>query len=76
MGRLPRLCHVFATVFVKGEVELEFLVVAQHLGGHERADVHAHAVVQVGVPADRLPADEDVVADFAIEFACPASCAP
>src|SRR5450756_947201 len=39
---------------------------AQYAGGHEGADVEAHAVVQVGLPAEgllgeRLPAHVDVV---------------
>lgn len=71
--RKPRRAfNVLATILVPGNVELGFLVVAQHIGGHERADVQADAIVEVGVPADgllgqRLPADEDVVGRFAFE---------
>ena len=44
----------------------------QRACGHERADVHPHAVVDVRVPADRLlvqwlPAHEDVVGRLAFE---------
>jgi hypothetical protein len=67
-----RAFHVLAAVLVPGDVELGLLVVAQHLGGHEGADVQAHAVVEVGVPADgllgqRLPAHEDVVGLLAFQ---------
>ena len=67
-----RTFHVLATVLVPGDVELGLLVVAQDLGGHEGADVQAHAVVEVGVPADGLlgqglPAHEDVVGWLAFE---------
>ena len=71
--RKPRRAfNVLATILVPGNVQLGFLVVAQHLGGHERTDVEAHAVVEVGVPADGLlgqglPADENVVGRFAFE---------
>ena len=49
-----------------------FGVLAEHAGRHEGADVQPHAVVQVGVPADRLlgerlPADEDVVGRLACQ---------
>ena len=67
-----RALDVFAAVFVPGDVELGLLVVAQHLGGHEGTDVEAHAVVEVGVPADGLlgellPADKNVVGGLAFE---------
>ena len=44
----------------------------QRARGHEGADVHPHAVVDVGVPADRLlvqrlPAHEDVVGRLAFQ---------
>ena len=63
---------ILAPVFVPGDVELGFLVVAQDFGGHEGADIQAHAVVQVGVPADGLlgqgfPAYEEVVGLFAVQ---------
>ena len=63
---------VFATVFVPGDVEFWLFVVAQDFGGHEGADVQAHAVIEVGVPADGLlgqgfPANEDVVGGFAFQ---------
>ena len=58
--------YVLATVLIPFDIELGRLVVAQYFGGHEGADVEAHAVVQVGVPADGLfgellPAHKDVV---------------
>ena len=64
--------NIFSPIFVPGDVELGLFVVAQDFGGHERADVHAHAVVQVGVPADgllgqRFPAHEDVVGLFTVQ---------
>lgn len=71
--REPRCAfHVLAAVLVPLDVELRALVVAQHAGGHPGADVEAHAVVEVGVPADgllgeRFPAHEDVKGRFAFE---------
>jgi hypothetical protein len=58
----------FAAVFAP----LDVRALAEHVGNHERADVQAHAVVQVRVPADglllqRLPADENVVGGLAFE---------
>ena len=49
---------------------LDVGVLAEDAGRHEGADVEADAVVEVGVPADRLlgerlPADEDVVGRLA-----------
>ena len=53
---------IFATVLAP----LDVRALAEHVGGHEGADVEAHAVVDVGVPTDRLlaerfPADEQVM---------------
>ena len=48
-----RTLDIFASVFVPGDIELGFFVVAQNFGCHEWTDVHAHSVVQVGVPANR-----------------------
>ena len=51
---------------------LDFYFLAQDIRLNEGADVHAHSIVQVGVPADGLlgeglPANEEVVGCFAIE---------
>src|SRR5881396_2262610 len=51
---------------------LDLGVLAEHLGHDEGANVHANAVVQVGLPADRLlverfPAHEDIVGGLAFE---------
>ena len=59
---------VLAAVLVPLDVELG----AQDAGGHEGADVEAHAVVEVGLPAERLlgerlPAHVDVVGRLALE---------
>ena len=59
---------VLAAVLVPVDVELG----AQDAGLDERADVEADAVVEVGVPAERLlgerlPAHEDVVGRLALE---------
>lgn len=53
---------VFATILAP----LDVRALAEHVGLHERSDVQAHAVVQVGMPADglllqRLPTDKNVV---------------
>ncbi len=66
--------HILAPVLVPFDVELGRFVVAQDFGGHERADVEAHPVVEVGVPADglqveRFPAYENIVGGFAFEDA-------
>ena len=68
--------NVFAAVFVPFYVWF----VAQHAcvafanvgDGEKRADVHSHAIVEVGIPTDglffeRFPADEDVVGRVAFE---------
>jgi len=51
---------------------LDVRVLPQNAGFHEGADVHPHAVVEIGIPADgllgqRLPADEDVMGLLARE---------
>jgi hypothetical protein len=53
-------------------VQLRLLVVPQDLGGQERTDVQAHAVVEVRVPADvlldqGLPEDKDVIGLLALQ---------
>ena len=69
----PRILGFVAVGFTAAVfVPFDFHPLAQDVGGRERADVHAHAVVQVGLPAfrlfrERLPADEEVVGGLAIK---------
>ena len=69
VGSLPRsLSHL-----IPGLTAKDAGAFLSDIGGHhEGADVHANAVVEIGLPADRLlcerlPADEDVVGRFAFE---------
>src|ERR1041385_4189796 len=60
--------RVLATVFAP----LDVRTLAEHVGLHEWADVWAHAIVQVRMPADGLllqglPPKEDVVWGFTFE---------
>ena len=69
--------RLFATVFVPFDVGLgaqdaRAFFAAGNVARHEWADVHPHAVVDVGIPADGLlrqwlPADENVVRRLAVK---------
>ena len=59
-------------IFAAVDAPFNFRGFAKDAGFDEGADVHPHAVVEVGMPADgllreRLPADEDVVGRLAFE---------
>ncbi len=72
-----RALGFFASVFLPFDVGLGAeqagaLFAAGDVGGHEGADVHSHAVAEVGVPADgllgeRFPTDKEVVGRLAFE---------
>ena len=74
---VPRCrCHIFAPVFIPFDVGLiaqDACTFLADIGyGKERPDVEAHAIVEIGNPADGLlldgfPAHEDVVGRFAFE---------
>lgn len=60
--------NILAAVFIP----VDLRIFAQDASGHEWADVQAHAIIQIRIPAywllfNRLPADEDVIRIFAFQ---------
>ena len=71
-SRLDIFSAIFAPINSRLIAQDACAFLADVRDAHEGADVQAHAVVDVGIPADgllveRLPADEDIVGRFAFE---------